>query len=57
MKTFEIPKMTVIRLTREDIIRTSTCYGFDCPDCPTQCTGTYHCDIFDCHSVYTGNLY
>jgi len=55
MKTFETPRMMVVRLTREDIIRTSTCYGFDCPDCPTECTGTYHCDIFDCHSVYTGN--
>lgn len=54
MKEFAIPKMTVVRLTGEDVLRTSgecetnLCYGYDCPDCPTICTGIYHCEVFKC---------
>ncbi len=46
MKKFETPEMKVIRLTNEDIIRSSTCYGYQCDDCGS-CVGTYTCDIFD----------
>ncbi len=53
MRTFNIPKMAVVHLSGEDVIRASLCdaklcMGFDCPDCPTECTGIYHCDIFKC---------
>ena len=54
MKKFETPKMAIIHLSDEDVMRTSCgtnmCYGFDCPDCPIACTGIYHCDIFKCGS-------
>lgn len=51
MKKFETPEMTVVRLTNEDIIRSSscpphTCFGFECDDC-ADCPGVYYCAIFD----------
>ncbi len=52
MKTFEAPTMSIIRLSSNNILATSAscdtnvCMGFDCPDCPTICTGIYHCDVF-----------
>jgi len=54
MKKFERPKIAFIQLTHEDMICTSglcdsqICNGFDCPDCPTECSGTYHCIVFKC---------
>ncbi len=53
MKAFEMPRMKVVHLVKEDIVSGSTCntnmcYGFDCDDCPTICTGTYHCEVFKC---------
>lgn len=55
MKRFEKPKMAIVHLSNEDIniITTSPCndklcHGYDCPDCPTQCDGIYHCEIFKC---------
>ena len=54
MKKFETPVMTMIKLPQENVIATSgtcatnVCFGFDCPDCPTICTGIYHCEVFKC---------
>ena len=54
MKRFTAPKMNVIELAGEDVLCASTicndkvCSGYDCPDCPTQCEGIYHCNIFRC---------
>lgn len=54
MKKFESPSMSVIYLSGEDVICTSPtcdvniCNGYDCPDCPTQCEGIYHCEVFKC---------
>ena len=53
MKSFEMPKMTVVRLTKEDIVRTSLCSGFTCDEC-AKCEGSYYCDLFDCYSAYNG---
>ncbi len=55
MKKFETPVMTMIKLPQDNVIATSgcetnMCFGFDCPDCPTQCTGIYHCEVFKCKS-------
>lgn len=46
MKRFEVPKMKMVHLSRENVIYTSTCYGYQCDDCGS-CVGTYFCDIFD----------
>lgn len=54
MKKFEAPMMMMIRLPQEEVITTSgtcsqnICNGYDCPDCPTQCEGVYHCNVFKC---------
>ena len=53
MKRFTVPKMSVVELTGEDVLCSSYCgdqfcEGYDCPDCPTECTGIYHCEIFKC---------
>ena len=54
MKAFEMPSMKVVHLVKEEIVSGSTlcnskvCQGYDCPDCPTQCEGIYHCDVFKC---------
>ena len=60
MKKFEAPVMMMVRLPMDDVIATSTpdcesqvCWGFDCPDCPTVCTGIYHCEMFKC-TTYEG---
>ncbi len=60
MKKFENPKLSVVELPEEDVISTSPvicpsqiCHGFDCPDCPTICTGIYHCNTFKC-TTYEG---
>ena len=47
MKQFHAPDMSVIHLTKEDVVRTSICMGvmcpvFDCPDC-IDCPGTFRC--------------
>jgi len=61
MKVFEMPKMEVVRLMKEDIVRTSTCNDFTCPGtytCNTcvECTPTYGCLRFFC-SVHDCNQY
>ncbi len=54
MKKFESPKMMVIKLASDNVVATSgycaqnICHGYDCPDCPTICTGIYHCNTFKC---------
>ena len=53
MKQFEKPELTLIQLANDDLIITSgcddnICQGYDCPDCPNECTGTYHCLSFKC---------
>ncbi len=54
MKEFTAPRMSMIRLSNEDVVCASggcdskMCTGFDCPDCPTICEGVYHCDVFKC---------
>ena len=53
MKKFRMPQMSVVLLSGEEVIATSgcetnMCMGFDCPDCPTQCDGIYHCEVFKC---------
>ena len=53
MKSFEMPRMTVVHLTKEDVVHTSTCTGFYCDDC-AECEGSYYCDLFECHSAYNG---
>ena len=60
MKKFGYPEMNVIHLSKEIITYDDSilcgeqvCYGFDCPDCPTICTGIYHCEIFKCTTYDT----
>ena len=58
MKKFGAPKISVVRLSNENIITASgcetnmclenVCMGYDCPDCPTECDGIYHCEVFKC---------
>lgn len=54
MKKFSTPMMFVVRLADENVIAASGicndqyCEGYDCPNCPTICTGSYHCDLFKC---------
>lgn len=57
MKQFAKPEMSLIQLTNDDLIITSgcntnTCFGYDCPDCPNECTGTYHCEVFKCKNYH-----
>lgn len=56
MKKFEVPKMTMVRLLKEDIVTSSSCaeYGFcdtyTCDNCGT-CSQAYNCLLaFECHS-------
>ena len=47
MKQFEAPKLKVIYLANEDVIRASTCYDVECgnyicTDC-VECKGTFEC--------------
>lgn len=57
MKKFENPSMTVIFLSGEDVVcsscNTQMCYEYDCYECPKQCNGVYHCDVFKC-TTYEG---
>ena len=54
MKSFIKPKMSLIHLSNEDLItasgdcNTNYCEGYDCYDCPTECTAPYHCKVFKC---------
>lgn len=55
MKKFENPMMMVVKLSNENVLTSSVpgceqnmCIDYDCPDCPTICTGIYHCDVFKC---------
>ena len=53
MKKFRTPKISVVHLSKEIITQASLCEanmceGFDCYDCPTICTGVYHCNLFKC---------
>lgn len=60
MKAFEMPRMKVVHLIKEDIVSGSTicsmkvCNGYDCHDCPAQCDGVYHCNVFKC-TTYAGD--
>lgn len=53
MKEFKMPTLTVVRLTKENIICASFCYDFYCDDC-VECTGVYHCWDFLCNEKYSG---
>lgn len=53
MKEFKVPQMAIVELSGEDVVcesqcETNMCYDFTCDDCPTLCTGTYHCEVFKC---------
>ena len=53
MKKFELPKMTVIHLSEENVVCTSLCEGvlcshYYCDDC-VSCTGTYECFSVICN--------
>ena len=55
MKKYEKPSMMLVQLQEEDVIcesacQTNLCFGYDCPNCPTICTGIYHCEVFKCTS-------
>lgn len=57
MKTFTAPMMKVVRLSNEDVIRASTCYGVECSpyicnDC-AECPSGYTCFALAC-KVYNG---
>ena len=57
MKTFTAPMMKVVRLSNEDVIRASTCYGVECSpyicnDC-AECPSGYTCYALAC-KVYNG---
>jgi len=58
MKKFEVPKITMVRLLKEDVVVTSpvcdssygVCDGYTCNDCGS-CSGTFGCLAgFDCYS-------
>lgn len=55
MKAFELPRMEVVHLMKEDIVRTScrgfSCSSFQCDEC-AECQGTYNCWIFNCFDPY-----
>ena len=54
MKKFNSPRMSLVYLSDDNVVYESyicssqMCYGFDCPDCPMECSGTYHCEVFKC---------
>ncbi len=52
MKAFEMPRMEVVHLMREDIVRTSDwCNSHFCPDC-VECDGAFTCYKFWCTKAY-----
>ena len=47
MKSFGIPEMAIVRLSKEDVIATSLCEAnicgnYQCDDC-VECVGTFTC--------------
>lgn len=59
MRKFEMPQMTLIRLTNENIIYTSICTSkmctAFCTECP--CGGSYECGIYpNCNAYCTEHL-
>lgn len=58
MKQFDAPMMTLIHLSNEDVIRSSTppcmgvtCGSYTCTDC-ADCVGTYQCLSLTCNAYY-----
>ena len=54
MKKFQIPEMTVVRLSNENLIAESLCRGvtcdvYYCDDC-VSCEGTYRCLLVTCNA-------
>ena len=52
MREFKKPKISVVRLAKEDVITGSmcygvTCHGYYCDDC-AECNGSYSCPVFLC---------
>lgn len=57
MKAFEMPRMEVVHLMKEDIVRTSICNGFSCQsyrcDPCVECDEeVYVCFAFICHDAH-----
>ncbi len=55
MKKFETPRMNVLTIEREDVMRTSSCFErFACEECyctAVQCGGTYDCTGLVCSTL------